>query len=152
MNAIALLKSDHRTVEGLFKKVESSKPGEHPAIFQQIKTELEVHAHIEEAILYPSLQEEGDKALVESVSEALQEHAQAKVFLGELSVLSRDRDKFEPLLTKLIEDVRHHVKEEEGEMFPMVEKQFDAESLDILGSQLKAEQEDFKASAESAHN
>jgi len=152
MNVIALLKSDHRTVEGLFKKVENSKPGEHPAIFQEIKAELEVHAHIEEAILYPSLQEEGDKKLLELVSDALKEHAGAKAFLGELSVISRDREKFEPLLKKLIEDVRHHVKDEEGEMFPMMERQFDADTLEFWGDQLKAEQKDFKGSAESPHN
>ena len=151
MNAIELLKADHVVVEGLFGEVEASDPGEHPAIFAQIKAELQVHAHIEETIFYPSLQEDGDETLVELVSEALKEHAQMKVFLGELAAVASATDKFEPLLIKLIEDVRHHVKEEEGEMFPSVEKQFEADTLETWGNQMQAEKENFQNSAESAY-
>src|SRR5690349_1964871 len=124
MNAIELLMADHEAVDELFEAVEESDPSEHPAIFRQIKAALEAHAHIEETIFYPSLQEEGDEALIELTSEALKEHSEMKVTLGELDAVSSETEKFEPLLTKLIEDVRHHVEEEEGEMFPAVEKQF----------------------------
>ena len=144
MNAIELLKADHVVVEGLFGEVEASDPGEHPAIFAQIKAELQVHAHIEETIFYPSLQEDGDETLLELVSEALKEHAQMKVFLGELAAVASATDKFEPLLIKLIEDVRHHVKEEEDEMFPMVKEQFDSDVLGRLGEKMAAEKENFK--------
>jgi hypothetical protein len=71
--------------------------------------------------------------------------------LGELAAAVTDTEKFEPLLTKLIEDVRHHVEEEEGEMFPLVEEQFDDSSLENLGLQLQTEKERFNASSESAH-
>ena len=151
MNAVELLKSDHEVVEGLFVEVETSDAGEHPELFERIKTELEIHAHIEESILYPSLQEDGDESLIELTSEALKEHAQMKVVLGELAEVSSDPDKFEPLLTKLIEDVRHHVEEEEGEMFPAVEEQFDEETLQKWGNQLQAEKDRFETSSESAH-
>jgi hemerythrin superfamily protein len=151
MNAIELLKEDHQVVEGLFEEVEGSEPDEHPAIFERIKAELTVHAHIEESIFYPALQEDGDEALVELTSEALKEHAQTKVFLGELDVVASDADKFEPLLIKLIEDVRHHVEEEEGEMFPAVEEQFDAEVLERWGVQMQAEKDRFEESSESAY-
>ena len=109
MNAIKLLKADHETVESLFAKVESTGRADHTDIFLQIKAELEAHAHIEETIFYPALQEEGSDELVDLVSDALKEHQQAKTFLGELTVAAEDSDRFEGLLTKLIEDVRHHV-------------------------------------------
>src|SRR5688500_1621818 len=112
MNAIELLTKDHRVVDELFEQVESSDTTASAELFLEIKAELEAHAHIEESICYPALQADGDEELIELTSEALQEHAQMKVFLGELDVVQSDSDKFEPLLTKLIEDVRHHVEEE----------------------------------------
>ena len=151
MNAIELLKADHKVVEGLFKEVEGSDAGEHPRLFKQIKAELDVHAHIEEAIFYPSIQEDGDEALVELTSDALKEHAQMKVFVGELAAVISDTGKFEPLLVKLIEDVRHHVEDEESDMFPAVEDQFDAETIGTWGDQMQAEKDRFQESSESAY-
>ena len=151
MNAIELLKTDHETVEALFQQVESSDTSEHPAIFAQINAELRAHAHIEETIFYPSLQEEGSDELIEITSEAIQEHQQTKTFLGELSVASSDAEKFEPLLTKLIQDVRHHVEEEEGEMFPMVEDEFDEATIEAWGEQMQQEKDRFNSSTESAY-
>lgn len=151
MNAIDLLKEDHKVVDGLFVEVEGSDPSEHPRLFETIRVELQAHAHIEEAIFYPSLQEAGDETLVDLTSEALKEHAQMKAFLGELGAVASDIDKFEPLLMKLIEDVRHHVEEEEGEMFPSVEDQFEADSLEKWGRQMQAEKEKFQSSSESAY-
>ena len=151
MNAIELLTTGHETVEALFQRVESTDASEHPAIFEQINAELQVHAHIEETIFYPSLQEEGSDELIEITSEALQEHQQMKTFLGELSVASSDAEKFEPLLTKLIQDVRHHVEEEEGEMFPMVEDEFDEATIEAWGEQMQQEKDRFNSSTESAY-
>ena len=151
MNAIELLTADHEMVEGLFEEVEGSDASEHPALFLQIKAELEAHAHIEESIFYPALQEDGDEALVELTSDALKEHAQMKVFLGELAAVVSDTAKFEPLLLKLIEDVRHHVEEEEGEMFPSVEDQFQEDTLENWGLQMQAEKDRFQTSSESAY-
>ena len=151
MNAVKLLKADHELVEGLFKEVEGSDATEHPVLFVDIKAELEAHAHVEESIFYPAIQEDGDDKLVELTSEALKEHAQMKVFLGELTAVTSDLDKFEPLLVKLIADVRHHVEEEEGEMFPLVEDQFDKATLETWGEQMQAEKDRFQSSSESAY-
>jgi hemerythrin-like domain-containing protein len=138
-------------VEALFQQVETSSESEHPALFEQIKASLQTHAHIEETIFYPSLQEEGDDELIELTADALQEHQQMKTFLGELTVAVSDPKKFEPLLIKLIEDVRHHVEEEEGEMFPLVESQFDEETIEAWGEQMQQEKGRFDASSESAY-
>ncbi len=144
MNAVELLINDHAVVADLFKEVKATKESEHPAIFVKIKAELEVHTHIEETIFYPKLRAEGKKELVDIVLEGIEEHRQIKMFLKELDALANDSEKFEPKLTVLIEDVEHHVKEEEEEMFPMVEDQFDAEVLDELGAAMEAEKRAVK--------
>ncbi len=146
MNAIDLLTADHQVVADLFTKVESSEESEHPAIFQKIKLEMDTHAHIEETIFYPKLEAEGNKELVDIVREGIEEHRQVKMFLKELDALSEDSKKFEPKLTVLQEDIEHHVKEEEDEMFSMVKKQFDKEVLEELGSQMEEEKKKFKQS------
>ena len=151
MNAIALLKADHKTVERLFAQVKKAEKIERISIFKQIKQELEVHAHVEETVFYPSLQADGDEKLVEITAEAIQEHMQMKTFLGQLTAAASDAEKFDPLLTKLVEDVRHHVEEEEGEMFPMVEEQFDEDTLETWGTQMQAEKDSFQSSSESAY-
>ena len=146
MNAVDLLIADHKVVKELFEKVAASKDSEHPAIFKKIQAELDVHAHIEETIFYPKLVAEGDKPLVDIVREGIEEHRQVKMFLKELDPLSGDSPKFEPKLTVLQEDVEHHVKEEEEEMFPLVRKQFDAAVLEELGAAMEAEKAKFKKS------
>lgn len=146
MNAIELLKSDHAVVADLFEKVKATEESEHPAIFEQIKAELEVHTHIEETLFYPKLRAEGNKELVEITLEGIEEHHQVKMFLRELTALADNSEKFEPKLTVLIEDVEHHVKEEEGEMFPLVEDQFDSDTLDELGAAMEAEKGKFQKS------
>ena len=84
MNAVDLLIADHKVVAELFKKVEASDESEHPAIFNKIKAELDVHAHIEETIFYPKMEADGDKPLVDIVLEGVEEHRQVKMFLKEL--------------------------------------------------------------------
>ncbi|MGB2753460.1 MAG: hemerythrin domain-containing protein [Pyrinomonadaceae bacterium] len=147
MNAIELLKADHKVVADLFKKVEATKESEHPAIFKKIKAELDVHAHIEEVIFYPKLKAEGNKELIDIVLEGIEEHRQVKMFLKEIAALVDDSEKFEPKLKVLIEDVEHHVKEEENEMFPLVTDQFESDVLDELGAEMEEEKENFRESA-----
>lgn len=138
MNAVELLKEDHDKVDKLFQKVKATEESEHPPIFEQIKAELDVHTHIEETIFYPRLLEEGDKELQDIVKEGIEEHRQAKMFLRELSNLAEDSEKFEPKLKVLMEDIEHHVMEEEGEMFKMVKEQFEASVLEELGAEMEA--------------
>jgi hemerythrin superfamily protein len=147
MNAIELLKADHEVVAALFEKVKTTPDADHQHLFEQIKAALDVHSHIEETIFYPKLKAEGNEELVDITLEGIEEHRQVKMFLKELDALSGDSEKFEPKLKVLMEDVDHHVKEEEGEMFPLVEDQFDGTALDELGSQLGAEKASFKKSS-----
>lgn len=146
MNAIELLKADHQVVNELFKRVESTEDSEHLAIFIKIKDALDAHAHIEETIFYPKLKAEGDDKLDDVTKEGIEEHHQIKMFLKEIATLADDSEKFEPKLKVLIEDVRHHVKEEEGEMFPKVKSQFSSDVLDELGAAMEAEKKVFEKS------
>lgn len=130
MDAIELLKADHKVVAGLFEQVEKTDEAKHPVIFEQIKAELDVHAHIEEVVFYPYLIENGDKELVDITKEGIEEHHQVKIFLREISALADESDKFDPKLKVLMEDVEHHVKEEEEEMFKLCRDQFDQQVLD----------------------
>ncbi len=150
MNAIKLLKDDHKVVADLFKQVETTKESEHPAIFKKIKAELDVHAHIEEIIFYPKLKADGNKEIVDIVLEGIEEHHQIKMFLREIESLADDSEKFEPKLKVLMEDVEHHVEEEEKEMFPLVKDQFDSDVLEQLGAEMEEEKENFKESVAKA--
>lgn len=144
MKATELLKSEHDKVEELFSQVEATDESKHEAIFQKIKDALEPHAHIEETIFYPKMIADGDEELQKIVKEGIEEHRQMKMFIKEIAALTKDADKFEAKLKVLMEDTRHHVKEEEGEMFSLIEKQFSADILDELGAAMEAEEAKFK--------
>ena len=139
MNAIELLKADHKRVDKLFQQVKANEDGDNSDVLQEIKAELETHTHIEETIFYPFLLENGDEELQKITREGIEEHRQVKMFLKELDALVEDSEKFAPKLKVLMEDVEHHVMEEEGEMFKMVESQIDEATLEELGAQLEKE-------------
>ena len=143
MNAIDLLKADHDRVSSLFEQVKANEDDDNRDVFEQIKDELEAHTHIEETIFYPKLKDEGDEELKDIVLEGVQEHSQVKTLLRELSDLVEDSEVFKPKLKVLMENVEHHVQEEEGEMFQLVEEQFDEEFLEELGATMEAERQDF---------
>lgn len=150
MNAIEMLKEDHERVDALFQKAKANEDGDNTQIFEMIKEELDVHAHIEETIFYPRLIEEGDEELKKIVLEGIEEHRQVKMFLRELANLADDSERFDPKFTVLMEDVEHHVEEEEGEMFPLVESQFDESALDEMGAEMEEEKGNFQSKSSSA--
>jgi iron-sulfur cluster repair protein YtfE (RIC family) len=80
VNAIDLLKRDHEVVADLFEQVRNVPESKHSAIFTKIKAELDVHAHIEETVLYPRLKKDGTKKLADITSEGIEEHHQVKMF------------------------------------------------------------------------
>ena len=147
MNAIELLKEDHDRVDKLFQKVKATEESEHLELFEKIKAELDVHTHIEETLVYPKFIEDGDEELQKITKEGIEEHRQAKMFLRELAALTEDSEKFEPKLKVLMEDIAHHVQEEEGQMFPMVKEQFDEYTLQMLGQELEKEKKSFGKSS-----
>jgi iron-sulfur cluster repair protein YtfE (RIC family) len=146
MNIVELLKEDHDRVDKLFQKVKANPEGDNTDLFEQIKAELDVHTEVEETIFYPYLMENGDEELQKITKEGIEEHRQAKMFLREISGLKSDSEKFEPKMKVLMEDVQHHVQEEEGQMFPMVEEQFDKSVLEELGKAVEKEKSKLQRS------
>jgi hemerythrin superfamily protein len=138
MNALELLKEDHHKVKELFQQAELTEDQkEKRRIFDQIQTELETHARIEEEVFYPAMQEHEE--LKDMVLESIEEHKQVKTLLREMDNLKSDSEKFEPKLSVLKENVEHHAEEEEeGKMFPKVRELCDQQELDDLGEELEA--------------
>jgi hemerythrin-like domain-containing protein len=131
MDAIALIKADHQTVETLFKQFEQAKEAGDKGraqLVERISTELEVHAQIEEEIFYPRLRAKAEEDGKELVAEAFEEHHLVKILLGELAGLGPDDEAFDAKVTVLMENVRHHVEEEESEMLP--------QAGEVLGGEL----------------
>jgi hemerythrin superfamily protein len=137
-DAIALLKADHRAVDDLFQKFD--KTGERAmktraSLVDRMITELTVHAAIEEAVLYPAARE----ALPDDaeVLEALEEHRLVSWQLRELDGLDPDNERFDAKVSVLAETVRHHVREEERDLFPELRSAMSRTDLVELGSQLQ---------------
>lgn len=150
MNAIELLKRDHDEVDKLIEQFKADEEGEHTELAEQISALLAAHTHIEETIFYPRMLDEGDEELKNMVEEGLEEHRQVKMFMTEIRNLADQSEKLNPKLKVMIEDVEHHVQEEEGEMFPMVKEQFDEDTLNALGTEMEAGKQRFmKGSAAS---
>ena len=137
-DAIVLLKDDHKTVEQLFKKY--GQAGEKAFVAKRklvdsIVKELTTHAYIEETIFYP----EARRAVPETedhVLESVEEHHVVMWMLSELTKLEPQAENFDAKVTVLIENVRHHVEEEEQEWFPEVRKAMGRKQLQELGARM----------------
>ncbi|MGH7823604.1 MAG: hemerythrin domain-containing protein [Candidatus Binatia bacterium] len=137
MDALELLRQDHKKVKELFEQAESADGKKQQQIFEQIKTELETHTHIEETVFYPAMQKHEE--LKDLVLESIEEHKQVKTLLREMDNLASDSEKFEPKLMVLMENVEHHAEEEEeGKMFPKIRQLMDKQYLEQLGQELES--------------
>ncbi len=135
IDAVKLLKQDHREVEDLFEQFEAAEQDEQGEIAERVCQLLTVHATIEEELLYPAAKEafeaEEDDDLV---NEAEVEHATAKDLIAKIEAMAPQDESFKATVKVLSEYIKHHVKEEETEMFPKL-KETDVD-LKALGTQL----------------
>jgi hemerythrin superfamily protein len=149
IDAISLLKADHRQVEAWFSQFSKSKNRQKK---QQLATHicdaLTTHTTIEEEIFYPAFIEATDDK--DTHHEAVVEHAGAKNLIAEIQAMSPDDDYFDAKVTVLSEMIKHHVKEEEqpGGMFSEAKKS--DMDLQVLGEQLHARKQELQATAEAA--
>jgi hemerythrin superfamily protein len=121
-DALSLLRTDHREVEDLFERylgMVNGSPKMKRDLVRQMTRELSVHSAIEEQFFYPYIRDnvQGGKQLV---GEALHEHHEAKEILAELERMEPKDAGFDERVRKLIRDMRHHVNEEESQLFPKV--------------------------------
>jgi hemerythrin superfamily protein len=136
MDALSMLKKQHREVEGLFKKAEkATQPAMRRDLVDQIATKLERHAQLEEEIVYPAIREVRNKKAEEMVLEAYEEHAVVKLVLAQLADADPGDERFPAKITVLSELVKHHVQEEEKEMFKLAQK-LGKDELRSLGEQM----------------
>lgn len=138
-DAIALLESDHREVEGYFEQFKGVKSGEEKKkLAQKICAALRVHTQIEEEIFYPGARKvTKDNDLLD---EATVEHAGAKVLIAEIEAMQPGMPLYDAKVTVLGEQIQHHVKEEEDELFPKVrESRLDLKALGNQMAERKAE-------------
>ena len=138
MDALALLKADHRAVEEKFTKFEALGPKAvktKSAIARDVIKALSIHASIEEQYVYPAVRERLT-AHTSDVLEALEEHHIVKWTLSELLEMEASDERFDAKFTVLMENVRHHVKEEEKSLFPAMRKGFTRNELIELGEVL----------------
>lgn len=123
-DAITLLKNDHKKVKQAFAQYEELGPYAFVGkkkLADEICDELTLHARLEEEIIYPAFREKltDSKDLVD---EAKVEHDSAKILIKEIKQMQADEDLFDAKVKVLAEYIEHHVKEEENEMFPLMQK------------------------------
>ena len=137
-DAIELLTEDHRKVDELFEDYESRKDdasdGDKEELVEQICNELTVHATIEEEIFYPAARDAVDEDDADMLDEAEVEHEHIKMLVEELKTMTAGEPLYDAKVKVLAEYVKHHVEEEEGEIFPTLR---DADlDLEALGAQM----------------
>jgi len=141
-NIISVLRTEHREVTKLFEileKTTSRSARRRLELFAEIDASLRHHAEFEEKHVYPLLT--AKKISMPTALEAIEEHAQVKRLLTDLRPLDAPDERWMAKIMVLMEDVRHHVKEEEGEMFGQLRKSADEKQL----ADLAAKYETFKA-------
>jgi hemerythrin superfamily protein len=135
-DAITLLKADHREVKALFRAFEAAGPGARVRkgqIVSRILELLTVHTYIENEVMYPRVRMQLPE-LESDVLESYEEHHVADVLCLELAAMSPDAERFDAKVAVLIENVRHHIAEEEDEWFPKVRAALGRTELSSMGA------------------
>jgi hypothetical protein len=149
MDAIALLKQDHRTVEDLFAEFEkASGDGRKQKLAEQICLELSVHAKIEEEIFYPACEGKVEEDLLK---EAYVEHDGAKLLIAQIMAGEPSDEFYDAKVTVLQEQIEHHVEEEEKRLEGMFSQARKADlDMGALGEQLAARKRELTAEFEAS--
>jgi hemerythrin-like domain-containing protein len=141
-DVIEILEHDHREVEEMFKELESLRGavGEdelarRKELTDNVTIELVRHSVAEEILVYPKV---ADKVSADEVEHAREEHAEAEETLKKLEKLDPDDPRFDDELQTLMEEIRHHIEDEEGEMFAHMRQSIDEDELRRLGARVEA--------------
>ena len=143
--AVKLLKQDHRAVAQALKEFESAAHGEKQSIAQRICRMLTVHTQLEEDILYPAAREALDSDDAHLVAEAHVEHASVKDLIRQIEQREEVDGEYEAKVEVMGEYVKHHVSEEESELFPKLERS--SIDLDALGERLEERKSELTGGA-----
>lgn len=147
---IASLMADHQRVQKLFRQFEKAQKAndalQMTELAETICNELTLHTQLEEQVFYPSAREALDESLIE---EALIEHQSAKQLIEQISQLDADDPKWRASVTVLAEYVKHHVEEEESEMFPKFKRHYKGGAAADIADQVQAKREELTAQLDS---
>ena len=154
-DAIDMLMEDHKRVQKLFKQFEKLEHDDAEAVSEVVETaigELQVHSMLEEELFYPAVRAQiGDEEGEDLLNEAEVEHEAVDELIAKLQELEAGDDMYAAYFTVLTEYVKHHVKEEEKELFPKVRKLQDLD-LQQLGQDMQARREELQAEIESGES
>jgi hemerythrin-like domain-containing protein len=141
-DVIEVLEQDHREVERMFHELEALRGAttddaraRRKDLTEQVTIELVRHSVAEEVLVYPKVEREVD---AEQAEHARKEHAEAEETLARLEKLDADDPSFDDELATLMAEIRHHIEEEEGEMFAHMRQVVDADELRTLGARVEA--------------
>jgi hemerythrin superfamily protein len=141
-DVIEILEHDHREVEQMFAELESLRgaatdeaKARRKAVTEQVTIELVRHSVAEEVLVYPKVE---DKVSAEEAEHARQEHAEAEETLHRLEKLDADDPAFDDELARLMGEIRHHIAEEEDQMFAHMRQVIDGDELRKLGARVEA--------------
>jgi hemerythrin superfamily protein len=146
MDGLEMLEEDHRKVEKLFNDLEEAGDQAYKTkqgIAEKVIEELTVHSEMEEQVLYPFAQEQIEDA-EENVRESFEEHHVVDELMKEIGGTDPEDEQFGAKVTVLMENVRHHIEEEEGELFPKIRKALGTERLEGLGERMRAVKSSLK--------
>jgi hemerythrin superfamily protein len=144
MDAMSLLKEDHRKVKKMLAELESTTERgvkTREELFTKVKQELVVHEAIEEEIFYPALKEHPKTK--EITLEAYEEHHVVNTVMAEIEGVAYDDEKWGAKFKVMKENLEHHIEEEEGEMFKQAKQVFDEDELARLGESMMALKEEL---------
>lgn len=145
MNAISLLKDDHKTLKKIMADIDGTTERglkTREELLAKMKAELTIHERIEEEVLYPAMREH--KKAKDIVLEAYEEHHAVDTLLDELESVPFDDETWAAKFTVIKENIEHHIEEEEGEMFDKARQIFDDAELAELGERMKAMKDELK--------
>jgi hemerythrin superfamily protein len=140
MDAITLLKQQHREVDALFERLRQCGEDEKILLLGKLSEQLTIHAQLEERHFYPFAQRMG---IQDMVDHSLQEHAQVKQLIAELLALKRHDPRVDENVQKLMQSVQSHVMEEENSFFPRLMSVASQEDLMSLGTEMLSTMEEL---------
>lgn len=143
MNALELLKQDHRKVLDIIYEIEQTSDRAiktREKLFSKLFLLLKKHEKMEEKVLYPAA--EKTAMMGDLVKEAYEEHHVVDNILAEVSRLSANAENWKAKITVMRENLEHHIQEEEEELFPKMEQNFDQQTLEQFGNKMQKIQEE----------
>jgi hemerythrin superfamily protein len=147
MKVTNILMKDHRVVGGMIMTLEMAPRFNgmvRRSLFNQIRQQLLVHSQVEEELFYPAVRNLNFGYVDQYVNESYREHQNIKDLLSQLSNIDPVREEFIGKFADLRRTVQHHVEEEEGRIFPMVERHMSVEQLEQLGQRIHDRKSDLK--------